>query len=290
MQVNCTHSGGEVWQGLNMKQLLINDLQIICCPFRWTKGQRMKEVMKQSPFLFLYWFLLQILTVSSGSSSDGHQARSAREAARYPVAPLGSPFFRLQWGNWHPPVHRPESGKKGTCPGSSAPGPLHHRNTAQTAGIQFQITGSRAAHVQTHITQSLTVVENTFFQQHLPHAYSLNARVDAWALLQLPVNQFCPHTTPPRKDKCLYEPLHGWAGTKDHFDFLFVLCFMNWFPFSWFSAVIFYSLEVQTGLCYKRAFIFSRCLQLVLIDVVNKIEYYVNTFNVFITNKIMKIS
>lgn len=156
MQVNCTHSGGEVWQGLNMKQLLINDLQIICCPFRWTKRQRMKEVMKQSPFLFLYWFLLQILTVSSGSSSDGHQARSAREAARYPVAPLGSPFFRLQWGNWHPPVHRPESGKKGTCPGSSAPGPLHHRNTAQTAGIQFQITGSRAAHVQTHITQSLT--------------------------------------------------------------------------------------------------------------------------------------
>lgn len=251
MQVNCTHSGGEVWQGLNMKQLLINDLQIIRCPFRWTKRQKMKEVMKQSPFLFLYWFLLQILTVSSGSSSDGHQARSAREAARYPVAPLGSPFFRLQWGNWHPPVHRPESGKKGTCPGSSAPGPLHHRNTAQTAGIQFQITGSRAAHVLTNITQSLTVVENTFLQQHLPHAYSLNARVDAWALLQLPVNQFCPHTTPPRKDKCLYESYIAEQVRK--ITLIFCLFCVLWtdFLFHDFLLLYFILLKCKQGFAIK---------------------------------------
>lgn len=52
----------------------------------------------------------------------------------------------------------------------------------------------------TDITRSLTMVENTLLQQHLPHAHSLNTRVDAGALLHLPVDQLCPHTTLPGND------------------------------------------------------------------------------------------
>lgn len=41
------------------------------------------------------------------------------------------------------------------------------------------------------------MVENSFLQQHLPHAHGLQTRADAGALLHLPVNQFCPHTALP---------------------------------------------------------------------------------------------
>ena len=50
-------------------------------------------------------------------------------------------------------------------------------------------------------TQSPTVVEDAFLQQHLPHAHSLNTGVHARTLLHLPVNQFCPHAALPGKDK-----------------------------------------------------------------------------------------
>lgn len=48
-------------------------------------------------------------------------------------------------------------------------------------------------------SHSLTLVEYTLLQQHLPHAHSLNTRADAGALLHLPVNQFSPDTTLPGK-------------------------------------------------------------------------------------------
>lgn len=78
------------------------------------------------------------LTVSSGSSSCEHQVRSVRGGAECPAAPLGSPVSPPHWAKGHPPAHHPGSGRRGTCPGSSAPGPLHHNknnNTAQAASV-----------------------------------------------------------------------------------------------------------------------------------------------------------
>lgn len=40
----------------------------------------------------------------------------------------------------------------------------------------------------------LTMVENTVFYQHLPHAHSLRSGVNTWSLLQHPVHQLGSHT------------------------------------------------------------------------------------------------
>lgn len=55
--------------------------------------------------------------------------------------------------------------------------------------------------------QVLTVLEDTFLQQHLPHAHSLNAGLDAGALQHLPVHQLCPHTALPGENKSLHKNL-----------------------------------------------------------------------------------
>ncbi|TNN58974.1 hypothetical protein EYF80_030798 [Liparis tanakae] len=77
--------------------------------------------------------------------------------------------------------------------------PLHHQ--ADHPALNHPHVGIRSnlreEEQDSHLTQRLTVVENTFFQQHLPHAHRLNTRVDACALLYLPVNQLRPHATLP---------------------------------------------------------------------------------------------
>lgn len=87
---------------------------------------------------FLWWLQLKSHTVSSESSSCGRQAQSVRVEAECPAAPLGSPSSPPHWGKGHPPVHRPGNGRRGTCPGSSAPGPLHQSSTTQNTGLKIE--------------------------------------------------------------------------------------------------------------------------------------------------------
>lgn len=63
------------------------------------------------------------------------------------------------------------------------------------------------SHVQADVAQGLTMVEDTFLQQHLPHAHSLDAGMDARALQHLPVDQLCPHTALPGEDTGLHKSL-----------------------------------------------------------------------------------
>lgn len=120
-----------------------------------------------------------------------------RGGAGYPAAPPGSPSSPPRWARKRPPAHLPGSGRRGTCPGSSAPGPLRRcKHTAQATLHTGAVTDTCAGR---DITQRLTMVENTLFQQCLPHAHSLYARVDTGALLHLPVDQFRAHTTLPVK-------------------------------------------------------------------------------------------
>ena len=93
--------------------------------------------------------LLWIRTVSSGSSSCGRQVQSARGGAECPAAPLGSPSSPPRWAQERPPARHPGSGRRGTCPGSSAPGPLGHNKPTRTAGLVFRISASHV-HVCRH--------------------------------------------------------------------------------------------------------------------------------------------
>lgn len=135
-------------------------------------------------FKWLQRTLFYSRTVSAESSSCVRQVRSARGGAGCPAAPLGSPSPPPRPAKEHPPARHPGSGRKGTCPGSSAPGPLRHHNTDRQTGdgtnsLLIIPALCRPCAADTDATQRLTVVEDTFFQQHLPQAHSLNARVDA---------------------------------------------------------------------------------------------------------------
>lgn len=70
-------------------------------------------------------------------------------------------------------------------------------NRHRQQGLYLESLLRTYTRADTNIIRTLTMVENTLLQQHLPHAHSLNTRVDTGALLHLPVDQLCPHTTLP---------------------------------------------------------------------------------------------
>lgn len=137
---NCTHGGGKMRQGLYVEQLFVDYLQIIFCSFR-------RAVNGEHATTSWHWLTscsianrlcLSSPTVSPGSSSCGRQVRSARGGAGCLAAPLGSPSSPPHWVSEHPPVRRLGSGRKGTCPGSSAPGRLHRNRTTQADNQGFR--------------------------------------------------------------------------------------------------------------------------------------------------------
>lgn len=183
-----------------MKQLFINDLQILCCSFRRTAAykdsanikKKKKKDLNHCCVRFRFGdFCIKIRTVSSRSSSCGRPVRSARGGAGCPAAPPGSASSPPRWAVERPPARPPGSGRRGTCPGSSAPGPLpetegEHRNGTNTAARRDILDAAW-----------LTVVEYALLQQRLPHAHSLYAGVDTGALLHLPVDQLGAHAALP---------------------------------------------------------------------------------------------
>lgn len=70
-------------------------------------------------------------TVSSESSSCEHQVQSVTGGAECPAAPPGSPASPPHWAKGRRPVRLPGSGRRGICPGNSAPDPLFDQHTAK---------------------------------------------------------------------------------------------------------------------------------------------------------------
>lgn len=77
-------------------------------------------------------------TASSGSSSCEHRGQSVTGAAGCPAALPGSPSPPPRWETERPPARRPGSGRTGTCPGSSAPGPLCHNDSVSAGHKGFK--------------------------------------------------------------------------------------------------------------------------------------------------------